>query len=207
MQVAHHQESEVKFYLADRAAFEARLIERGASLQQARLHEWNLRFDTPERTLTAQRRVLRLRQDASSYITYKGPARLGEEISVRQEIELVVDDFENARKLLEALGYEVSIAYEKFRTTYRWEGVLITLDEMPFGSFTELEGTDAAAIQRAADHFGLDWSARSVESYLALFNRLVETRSLAAKNLTFDELAGIATQAADLGMRPADMLA
>ncbi len=46
-------ELEVKFYLADLPALEARLQALGARLSQARVHEINLRFDTPSLDLTA----------------------------------------------------------------------------------------------------------------------------------------------------------
>jgi adenylate cyclase class 2 len=204
MQAVPNQESEVKFYLSDLPAFEAHLIAGGATLKEKRVHEVNLRFDTPDRSLTRQRRVLRLRQDSHAYITYKGAAKMGEEVSVREEIEVDVADFESARRLLETLGYEVSVMYDKYRTAYTWEGVLITLDEMPIGTFTEFEGLDAAVIQRAARHFGLDWEARRLESYLGIFDRLVLKLGLTAKNLTFEELGGRVFSAVELEMRPAD---
>ena len=51
--------------------------------------------------------------------TFKGPSEEEEGgILSRQEIEFVVGDFESAKQFLEALGYEVVVFYEKFRTTY-----------------------------------------------------------------------------------------
>ena len=34
-----------------------------------------------------------------------------------------------------SLGYVISMIYEKYRTTYELDGVLVTLDEMPCGDF------------------------------------------------------------------------
>ena len=51
-----------------------------------------------------------------------------------------VSSFDNAKALLEALGYRVSVMYEKYRTTYDWGGCEVTLDEMPYGDFAEIEG-------------------------------------------------------------------
>jgi adenylate cyclase class 2 len=198
------QEIEVKFLVRDLAAIAARLDRLGARLSSPRVHETNLRFDTPDGALTRARRVLRLRQDAASVLTYKGPAAPGEQVSMRQEIEFTVSDFQSARRFLEALGYQVSVTYEKYRTMYSLGDLVVTLDEMPFGSFIEIEGPDAASIQAAAASLRLDWGARSVASYLALFNQLCAARGLPAQNLTFEELAGVDASPEDLGLRFAD---
>ena len=132
----------------------------GAVLERERTHEVNYRFDTPEMTLSRQHRVLRLRQDNASILTYKGPSRTHDGVSVREEIEFEVSDFTAARQLLEAIGYQESVRYEKWRTIYVLDDLEITLDEMPFGNFTEIEGGDPLAIQHTASKLALDWSTR-----------------------------------------------
>lgn len=198
------QEIEVKFAVRSFQALTSKLESLGAELTAPRVHEINLRFDTPERSLTRDRRVLRLRQDAGAVMTYKGAAQAGTEVSARQEIEFQVSDFGAARRLLEALGYEVSVMYEKYRTTYRLEDLTIVLDEMPFGNFIEIEGPGAESIRGTAAALGLEWEARCVESYLALFNTLCSRRGIAAQNLSFAELEGIQVQLSDMGLRYAD---
>ena len=195
------QEIEVKFLVRDLSTIAGRLTRLGARLTHPRVLETNLRFDTPDGALTRDRRVLRLRQDAGSVLTYKGPAMIGQAVSMRQEIEFSVSDFQSARHFLEALGYQVSITYEKYRTMYALGDLVVTLDEMPFGSFIEIEGPDAESIQAAAENLHLDWEARSVASYLALFDQLCAARGLAAKNLTFAELQGVETSPRDLSLR------
>ena len=51
--------------------------------------------------------------------------------------------------------------YEKYRTTYSLGDVLVTLDEMPYGHFSEIEGPNAARLQEIAESLWLDWSLRS----------------------------------------------
>lgn len=198
------QEIEVKFYIRDLAAIAGRLDSIGARKTAGRVQETNLRFDTPGGDLTRARQVLRLRQDFNAVMTFKGPAQPGQEVSARQEIEFQVSDFTSAQHLLEALGYQVVIVYEKYRTTYQMEDLTIVLDEMPFGSFIEIEGPDADTIRRAAERIGLNWGARSVASYLALFNTLKTSKNVRAKNLTFEELAGIQVSPEDLGLQYAE---
>lgn len=201
---AHDQEVEVKFYLNDLPAFEARLRALGAKVVQQRVFEANLRFDTPERELTRAHRVLRLRRDERIRLTYKGAAQPGQAVGVRQEIEFEVNDFDAARRLFEALGYQVAVMYEKFRTTYVLGAVEVMLDEMPFGGFTEIEGPGAEEIHAAAERLGLKWHTRCITSYLELFQRVKERRGLRAEHLTFEQLAGVVFTAEDLGLQPAD---
>jgi adenylate cyclase class 2 len=134
-------------------------------------------------------------------LTYKGPARSGEAVSVRQEIEIEVSDFAAARRLLEALEFHVEVIYEKYRTTYTLDSAEIVLDELPYGSFVEIEGPDVERIRDIADRLSLEWEARSAASYLAMFSTLVEARGIPARNLTFAELSGVAVTPSDLGLR------
>ena len=103
----------------------------------------NLRFDDTEGGLRNAHRVLRLRQDDKARLTYKGPGSVEGGARLREELEFTVSDFETARKLLEALGYQVMLVYEKYRTTYALGGCEVTLDEMPYGSFAEIDGQGA----------------------------------------------------------------
>ena len=197
-------EIEAKFYIKDFSFIENRLLSLGAVCTQPRVHEINLRFDFPNRSLSKDHRVLRLRQDNNALLTYKGPSAPGENVSVRQEIEFEVSNFQAARHFLEALGYEVVIMYEKFRTVYQMDVVEVAMDEMPFGTFIEIEGPDAAAIQVAAAVLRLNWALRCSESYLGLFNRLCQKRNLSLENLSFQEFEGITVQPEDMDLKPAD---
>ena len=201
---ADNQENEVKFYLADPKGFEERLKMRGATLTHTRVFETNLRFDLPTGELTAAHRVLRLRKDDRAHLTYKGPVQAGQPVSSRKEIELVVSDFDQARMLLESLGYGVSVMYEKWRSTYKIGLMEIDLDELPFGNFCELEGPNAESIQLMATSLKLGWDKRIMESYLALFDKVRIAKELKVKNLTFDEFKVYPLNAQDLGVIPAD---
>ncbi len=74
--------------------------------------------------------------------------------------------------------------YEKYRETYRRRDVEIVLDEMPFGDFIELEGTEAD-LKEAAAALGLDWSRRILANYLGLMALCRRTFDLPFSDLTF----------------------
>ena len=202
--LASEQEIEVKFYLRHPHRLRRILHAAGARKVAARVHEINLRFDFPDGHLTREHRVLRLRRDSRAVLTYKGPSDPQQPVSMRQEIEVVVADFTATRHLLEALGLQVSVMYEKKRTTYALGSVHVMLDEMPYGIFCEIEGPDAESIRRAAETLGLNWDARVTVSYLALFERVRLQHHLDIANLTFEGFAGLEISPADLGVQPAD---
>ena len=198
------QEIEVKFYLQDLAAFRQRLLSAGAFLTQPRVKEINLRFDTPQRDLSQKAQVLRLRQDEAAHLTFKGPGALEGGVLSRQEIEFEVSDFAAARRFLEALGYRVFTTYEKIRENFTLAGVQVSLDEMPFGNFTELEGPNPEAIRKLAESLGLAWERRIAMSYLELFARLKARLALPFDDLTFEAFQALVIRPEDLGIQPAD---
>ena len=202
---SNNQELEAKFYIADLEALRVTLEGLGAVLVQPRTLELNLRFDDPEGTLTRSAQVLRLRRDTQNRLTYKGPPKIEGGVSARTEIEFTLDDFENAQALFKALGYQISMIYEKYRAMYRLGDVLVTLDEMPFGSFAEIEGPDSAQIQAVCREIGLLWPARTLQSYGVLFNGVKQKLGLAFRDLTFENFAEIRVAPSHLGLIPADL--
>ena len=198
------QELEVKFHIGDLGALEQRLQSLGAPCSQSRTYEVNLRLDTPDQALTRSLQVLRLRQDSKARLTYKGPGRDEGGVHLRREIEFVVSDFEQARSLLETLGYQVSMMYEKYRTVFELGEVHVTLDEMPFGAFAELEGPDPASIQETAMRLGLNWQARVLDSYTALFESLRGKMEFTFRDLSFENFRSLQMPLDTIGIYPAD---
>lgn len=186
-----NQELEVKYYVQNLTAIEQRLIDLSAKRVQPRTFEINLRFDTPQRDLSKNFRVLRLRKDTAARMTFKGPASGLEGVRVRQEIEFIVEDFDAARDFLEALGYQVSMGYEKYRTVYDIGDVHITLDELPYGDFVEIEGPDPESILAVNQTLQLNWATRAPESYVSIFDRLKVNMGLTFRDLSFDNFMGL----------------
>jgi adenylate cyclase class 2 len=198
------RETEVKFFVSDLKKIESRLRQSGAQVVQPRTHEYNLRFDNAESELTRAAKVLRLRRDTAVRLTYKGPGKIIAGVQERDEFEFKVDDFDGARKFIEALGYSVSMIYEKYRTIYRiHDDVLVTLDEMPYGEFVEVEGPDAPSILGTARQLGLDLNTRILTSYAAVFEALRQRFHLSFRDLTFENFTSTHITAGDLGLKTA----
>jgi adenylate cyclase, class 2 len=198
------QEIEVKFYVHNLEPLISRLQDIGCKLVEPRVHEVNLRFDTPDRALTSARRVLRLRKDRQIHLTYKGPGIDEDGVRRRQEVEITVSSFETAKAFLEALGYEVSFIYEKHRTTFSLDDIIISLDETPFGKFIEIEGPSPDSIRQSALNLSLDWEARILHSYIYLFDQVCRVLGLKFRDLTIENFKNLNVSGEDLGVKPAD---
>lgn len=198
------QEIEVKYYVRNLARVEQQLHVLKAHLLQPRTYEANLRFDRPDGSLGQEGKVLRLRQDERVRLTFKGPSQGITGVLSRVEFETVLGDFETGRKILEALGYIPVATYEKYRSTYQLGNLHIMLDELPFGDFVEIEGTDVNSLKRASKELVLDFSAAIPISYLALFDGFCRRHDLDPSQLTFRALGGMQISPEDLSVIPAD---
>ena len=198
-----NQELEVKFYLSDHPKMEQKLKTFG-KLKDPRVHEVNLRLDTANLALLSTGKLLRLRQDTRARVTYKGAGSEKGGARLRQELEFTVSDFDTTLRLFDALGYQVVLMYEKFRTTYELEGVEAALDEMPTGIFLELEGPDAESIHQVADQLGLDWEARILDSYTMLFEHTRQNLGFEFRDLSFDNFRGLNVTPDAMGVRAGD---
>lgn len=189
-------EVEVKFLVADLEGVRQR-ARAGGALAAPRVHERNVRFDTPDEALLSRQELLRLRQDTRARLTFKGLAAedAASEAKVREEIELEIADFHRMAAILERLGFRPVQSYEKYRETYHWGDVEVVLDETPFGDFVELEGENETALKAVAAALGLDWSRRVLANYLSLMELARQEFDLPFSDLTF----------ANFATRPVDM--
>lgn len=198
------KEIEAKFFVWDLDRISARLEALGAEIVHPRVFEQNWRYDTPERGMNARHQLLRLRKSHIVTLTYKSSATDVAGTSQRTEYETEVSDIEMTRNLLGALGFVVTDCYEKYRAAYNLDGLYITLDELPFGNFVEIEGDQIADIQGAAADLELDWDANITQNYLLLFKTLQKNTAIDESELTFERLSGYRITPEDLGVTPAD---
>jgi adenylate cyclase class 2 len=181
-----HEEIEVKFIIEDLQALYQRVMALGARRKTPRTYEVNICFDTPDQRLANQLCLLRLRRDQRNVLTYKEPAVSAErDFKVRQEYEVEVSDFAQTQVLLEKLGFVPTLHYEKYRETFSYQDAEILLDEMPFGTFIEIEGS-RDAIRIIAARLELDFESRLTASYGEIFAAIRATYNLSTTAMTFD---------------------
>lgn len=190
--MASYEEVEIKLHVRDLDAVRRALESLGAHLKTPRVYERNVRYDDDRRTLSRQQRVLRLRQDERARLTYKDDTSGdgGGDARSRFEAEVEVSDFEAMATIIDRLGFHPYMVYEKYRTTYTLDDAEIVLDEMPFGSFVEIEG-EAETINAIRQRLGLGDATAYKVGYTALFDRVREHLGLGFTDLTFRNFEGI----------------
>jgi adenylate cyclase, class 2 len=133
-------EVEKKFRLTKRQrdAVLRRLPEVGASLAREEFEE-NTLYSGPG--LESSTCVLRLRRvGGRATLTYKRRLPGSSAIKQQREEETAVADAAAMEAILEALGYQPSMVYEKRRQTWMLGETEIVIDVLPFGLFMEIEG-------------------------------------------------------------------
>lgn len=94
-------------------------------------------------TLDVGHAVLRLRRVGKrGILTYKERFPTRSDIKHQREDETRIDDPEAMELILDALGFTPALVYEKRRETWRLGKTEIVIDELPFGLFMEIEGTE-----------------------------------------------------------------
>lgn len=157
-----------------------RLAELGAKRIGSEL-ETNTFFDTPDGSLVRAGKGLRVREarDEQSgghryVVTFKGPQRQGD-MKNRQEIEFTADDGAAAIELLETIGFERVLSFQKRRETWELADCEVVLDELPIlGSFVEIEGPDEAIVLQTRQKLGLDDCPLIPTAYATLLARHLE---------------------------------
>jgi adenylate cyclase class 2 len=189
-------EIEAKMKVDDHEQVRSRLELLGAQPTGTH-HETNIFFDTTEHVLRNGDRGLRLRIDYDPetarrefIITYKGPRQEGE-VKTREERELTVSSDANAIALLNGLGYQQQLSFQKRRHSFSFAGCKVELDEIPIlGTFVEVEGPSQSAVMKVRDTLGLADQPMVQQSYIALLMAYVTEHNLAERSIEFPKHSG-----------------
>lgn len=86
--------------------------------------------------------VLRVRKIRDkTVLTYKQPIENDSDAKHQIEYETIVGDAKELENIIESLGFEKTLVYEKRRQTWLFRETEIVLDELPFGQYMEIEGS------------------------------------------------------------------
>ncbi|MEN8242722.1 MAG: hypothetical protein ABFS17_12420, partial [Chloroflexota bacterium] len=80
----------------------------------------------------------------------------------------------------------------------------ITVDELPYGEFVEIEGENDQQIRDMADKLKLNWDNAVLNNYLGLFHKLKQQEKFQFRDLTFENFSECEIAADQLGVIPAD---
>jgi len=195
-------EVEVKHRYDDHAGLERRLAQLGAEFLGV-LDETNAFFDKPDNSLRKTDQGLRLRvetltppkhagQDGEPTpathinICHKGP-RLHGPLKSRVETEVYVDNADKAGTLLEALGFQRTLTFEKKRRRWLLDGCRIELDTVPIlGRFVEIEGPGEAAVIATRAKIGLGAEPEERKSYITMLAEHIEKHAMTTRHIGFE---------------------
>jgi len=162
-------EVEVKVPVAALAPVRERARSLGWPQKVERHFEANTLYDYPDRSIGASGCLLRVRETPrGGLLTFKGRVVPHEHYKVRPEHETWCDDAAALRALLHAVGFKPVFRYEKYREEFEGPGALLCLDELPFGTFLELEGTPEG-IEALTEALALDRGTFNRRTYADLF--------------------------------------
>jgi adenylate cyclase class 2 len=200
-----HTEIEVKLRLTDLRDMLARLKHLGA-ISHGRVLEQNTLFDTPDSDLRRNGRLIRVRIGTpapghgltgglpQAVLTAKAPPSAGKPraskrkpspFKERAESELTLRNPAAFLRSLPPLGLRPGFRYEKFRTSFRYRGLHLDLDETPVGIILELEG-EPQAIDRTAKALGFSPQDYVRATYWDLYAADCRRRGLPLKNMLFN---------------------
>lgn len=170
-------------------------LEEAPEAFAARLHEagWcrtfrgqmrDRRYDSPERRLEAEDRVLRLRRwrpeapragspPARAVLAWKGPAATSEGFKVREEQETEVADAEAMAGILARLGFpEVTMTIDRWVEVWEKTGVKVRIERYPrMDVLVEVEGSPEA-VEAILPELGLPrqaWRSAPLTVFVAEF--------------------------------------
>lgn len=147
-------ETEKKFRLGPKRLEEItqKLVELGATFEKE-VFEVNYQHRGGE--MDERGATLRLRKIGDfTALTYKEKVKNENGTKQKIEFETHVSDVDAAENIIERLGYRLTAVYEKRRKYWHLGDVEVVLDELPFGLYMEIEGTEES-IAKAEKKLGL----------------------------------------------------
>jgi adenylate cyclase, class 2 len=164
-------ETEKKYRLrsGDRERITTALRECGGKFLGQESEE-NTIFTTQE--MTEQASIVRIRNVGDRcLLTFKRRVHSLSDVKEQIEHETVVSNAEETASILFELGLRPRLIYEKKRDTWKFRSVEVVLDELPFGSFMEIEGS-RTSIKEAEMILGIEDLETELETYPRLTSRL-----------------------------------
>lgn len=174
MTIKINLEIEIKLKVNNIVDIRKKIAQLGFKRQGKRCLEQNIVFDKENFSLKREGLLLRLRKFGQvNTLTLKKPVKKSDQhrhYKIREEVEVMVTDFENTSYILQSLGFKSVFIYEKYREYFKNQDIHLMVDNTPIGDFIELEG-EKSEIDNMAAKLGFDQGEYITESYHALFKR------------------------------------
>jgi adenylate cyclase class 2 len=184
------EEFEAKFYPVEKESIRKRLKEIDAHLAAPERKLRRVIFDSrcnPQIKCD----VIRVRDEGGSFrISMKIHPRQGK-MRDQKEVEIEVNDFDKAVRILEATGLTANRYQETLRETWKYDGAEIDIDTWPgLKPFIEIEAESEDQVKKIAAKLNLDWKKRIIASivdvFMMVYGLSAEEVLRKISNLTFE---------------------
>ncbi len=184
-------EFEAKFYPVDKNKYREKLRKLGAILK---ISERKMRRAIVDSTIYPQLtcHYVRVRDEGDSIrISAKTHAREGGKLSDQKEIDIEVNDYDKAIKIIESLGFKFTIYQETLRETWKYKSAEITIDTWPgLKTYSEIEANSEEEVKSIAEELGLDWNKRIItgikEVYAKIYGLTIKKVTEKLRYITFE---------------------
>lgn len=143
-------------------------------------------FDNEE--MKSKRAWLRLRNEGRKItLTYKQVVA-DNTIEGVKEIEIVVDNFELQKELLENVGLSSRNYQENYREEWQINGVKIDIDTWPaIGTYIEIEGKDEKSVVDTCKILGLNYADGIYDTTDVIYKNVTGIDMLSQAEIIFDK--------------------
>lgn len=172
MQIHNHDfiEFEAKFYPVKKDFYRKKLTVLGA---KRIIPERLMRRALVDQSVYPQLKCdyLRIRDEGDVIrVSAKTTAKTGGNLTDQKEIDIVVSDYNKAIKIVEILGFTVTIYQETLRETWKYKNAEITIDTWPgLETYSEIEADSEIEVKHIAKEVGFNWNRRIITSVKEIF--------------------------------------
>jgi adenylate cyclase, class 2 len=143
-----------------------------------------VRFEKPNGELRKKGFFLRVRSGEKNIITLKEKIKSNKKVKVRKETEFEIKDVDKMTYILQKLGFNYLCIMEKFRINLKYKDAILSIDEIPFGIYLEIEGTEKQ-IDTISQELGYKPEERILLTYWELLKEYNQEHKTNKKNIIF----------------------
>ena len=98
-------------------------------------------------------------------------------VRARKETEFEIQDIDKMQYILETLGLDYTRTMEKYRQQWKLDKVSITIDELCFGVYMEIEGEESQ-IYKTCELLGINSNNKILVTYWDLWKELSDNKDI-----------------------------
>lgn len=176
-------EKELKFKIKDLSGLIDYLKKQGAVVLN-KSKEKTVRLDTLNQDLEKRGVFLRVRAGSKNTITLK--EKIGEDKNVRKrkETEFEIQDIEAMTYILGKLGFDYPRTMEKYRINLEYKGAKLSIDELFFGLYLEIEGEENT-IEAISKELGFNSEDKIIGTYWDILEEYNKVHKTTKKDIVF----------------------